>query len=143
MCIISDKIKFCTCTTGSVANLKHYWILYRFAKGKEEFCIGTPMIPTSMIDSDFKENQTAILKRLSEPDTFDIPIEFKNKDVLEIVINNRAANLDTFIYSFQFKNNKWKAIETDPFDIMNHFDEENSGKIKNALRRGELSKMSI
>lgn len=136
MCIISDKIKFCTCANSKVEKLKHYWILYRFTNEKNEMCMGEPMMPTYMSDLNFVENEAALVKRLNEPDAFDVPIEFKPKDQLEIVINNNASDFqETFTYSFKFKKNKWVAIESDPFDIMNHFDEEKSGKIKNALKR--------
>ena len=135
MCIVSDKIKFCTCANGSVENLKHYWILYRYIKDKEEYCMGEPMIPTSMRDLRFEENQFALLNRLNEPDAFDVPLMFKAKDLLEIVINNTSDFHETFTYTFKFKKGKWEAEETDPFDIMNHFDEENSGKIKSVLKR--------
>lgn len=135
MCIVSDKIKFCTCANGSVENLKHYWILYRYIKDKEEYCMGEPMMPTSMRDLSFEENQSTLLNRLNEPDAFDVPLKFKAKDLLEIVINNTSNFYETFTYTFKFKKGKWEAEETDPFDIMNHFDEENSGKIKSALKR--------
>jgi hypothetical protein len=85
MCIISEKIKFCTCTKTSVEKLKHYWILYRYTKGKEEFCMGEPMMPTSMRDLSFEENKSTILNRLNEPDAFDVSMEFKAKDILEIM----------------------------------------------------------
>lgn len=136
MCIISDKIKFCTCTNGSVEKLKHYWVLYRYSKDKDVFYMGEPMMPTSMLDSSFEENQNTLLNRLNEPDAFDVPLTFKAKDLLEIVINNNAPNFhEPFTYSFKFKNGKWVAEESDAFEVMNHFDEENSGKIKSALRR--------
>lgn len=133
MCIISDKIKFCSCAQSSVEKLKHYWILYRYAKGKEELCMGMPMMPTSIRDLSFEENQSILLNRLNEADAFDIPLKFKAKDLLEIVINNNTIDFDaTFTYSFKFKKGKWVAEETDP--VMNHFDEEESGKIKTALK---------
>lgn len=136
MCIVSDKIKFCTCANGSVENLKHYWILYRYIKDKEEYCMGEPMMPTSMRDLSFEDNQTTLLNRLNEPDAFDVPLKFKAKDLLEIVINNNASDFDKiFTYTFKFKKGKWVSEETDPFEIMNDFDEENSGKIKSALKR--------
>jgi hypothetical protein len=136
MCIVSDKITFCTCANGPVENLKHYWILYRYVKDKEEFCMGLPMMPTSMRDLSFEENQATLLNRLNEPDAFDVPMKFKAKDLLEIVINNNASDFyETFTYTFKFKKGKWQAEETDPFEIMNDFDEENSGKIKSVLRR--------
>jgi hypothetical protein len=135
MCIVSDKIKFCTCANGSVEKLKHYWILYRYNKGKDLICMGMPMMPTSMRDLGFEENQSILLNRLNDPDAFDVPLKFKAKDLLEIVINNTSDYHKIFTYSFKFKKGKWEAEETDPFDIMNHFDEVNSGKIKSALKR--------
>jgi curved DNA-binding protein CbpA len=136
MCIISDKIKFCTCANTKVEKLKHYWILYRCKKEKNEMCVGEPMMPTYMSDLNFSENEAALVKRLNEPDAFDVPIKFQSKDQLEIVINNNNSSIyGTFTYSFEFKKNKWVAIETDPFNIMNHFEEEKAGKIKNALKR--------
>ena len=135
MCIVSDKIRFCTCAKGSVENLKHYWMLYSFNKDKNFACMGEPMMPTSMRDLSFEENQSTLLNRLNEPNAFDVPLKFKAKDILEIVINNTSDFYETFTYSFKFKKGKLEAEETDPFDIMNHFDEENSGKIKSALKK--------
>jgi hypothetical protein len=135
MCLISDKIKFCTCANGPIENLKHYWILYRYVKGKEDFCMGMSMMPTSMRDLSFEENQSTILNRLNESDAFDIPLKFKAKDIMEIVINNTSDIYKSFTFTFKFKKGKWEPEETDSFEIMNHYDEEISGKIKNALKR--------
>lgn len=136
MCIISDKIKFCTCANEAVEKLKHYWILYRYTKENRDLIIGEPMMPTYMSDMNFAENEAALVKRLNEPDAFDVPIKFQSKDQLEIVINNNNSSIyGTFTYSFEFKKNKWVPIETSPFDLMNHYDEEKCGKIKNALKR--------
>ncbi|NRT14900.1 hypothetical protein HNP99_001244 [Flavobacterium sp. 28A] len=132
---MSDKIKFCTCVTTDVEKLKHYWKLYRFNKNNGLMCMGTPMIPTAMIDSNFKLNKTTLLNRVNEIDAFDIPLEFQNKDLLEIVINNNVTGIDRFTYSFTFTKDKWKAIGEDPFEIMNNYEEEQSGKIKSALKR--------
>lgn len=99
-------------------------------------CVGEPLMPTYLSDRNFAENEEALLKRLNESDAFDVPIQFQSKDQMEIVINNNNASIyGTFTYSFVLKKNKWVAIETDPFFIMNNFDEEKAGKIKNALKR--------
>jgi hypothetical protein len=134
MCLVSDKIKFCTCVGGSVKKLEHYWILYRFDKEKNEMYMGMPTMPTSMSDFNYKENQATLLVRLNESDAFDVPMHFKEKDILEIVINNTPDIYEPFIYSFRYNKGKWLTEETDPFEIMNHFDEEKNGKIKNALK---------
>ena len=134
MCIVSDKIKFCTCATEDVEKLKHFWKLYRFNNGNELICVGTPMIPTSIIDTSFKLNKKALLNRINEIDAFDVPLELQSKDLLEIVINNNIKGIDRFTYCFKFIKNKWKAVGADPFDLMNNYDEEQSGKIKSALK---------
>ena len=135
MCQISDKIQFCTCANGTVEKLKHYWILHRYSKEKREMCMGSPIMPSDMIDLNFVENQYVLLERLNQADAFDQPMEFKPKDQLEIVINNTPNFQNAFTYSFKYYKGKWSITETDPFDLMNNFDEANSGKIKNALKR--------
>ena len=135
MCQISDKIQFCTCANGSIEKLQHYWILHRYSKEKREICMGLPLMPTDMIDFNFVENQSVLLERLNQPDAFDQPMEFKPKDQLEIVINSTPNFYDAFTYSFKYYKGKWTITETHPFDLMNHFDEANSGKIKSALKR--------
>ena len=97
--------------------------------------MGEPMMPTSMRDLSFEDNQATLLNRLNEPDAFDCPLKFKAKDLMEIVINNTSDFYETFTYFFKFKKGKWMAEEADSFDIMNHFDEEKSGEIKSALIR--------
>lgn len=140
MCIVSDKIKFCTCSNEAVEKLKHYWMLYRYTKEKRELCIGEPLMPTYMLNLNFAENEAALVKRLNEPDAFDVPNVFQSKDQLEIVINNNFTDFfETFTFSFIFKKNKWVAIENSSFDIMNHYDEEKSGKIKNAIKRKKIN----
>lgn len=135
MCQISDKIQFCTCANGSIEKLKHYWILHRYSKEKREMCMGSPIMPSDMIDLNFVENQSVLLERLNQADAFDQPMEFKPKDQLEIVINNTPNFQNAITYSFKYYKGKWSITETDPFDLMNNFDEANSGKIKNALKR--------
>jgi hypothetical protein len=135
MCLISDKIKFCTCAASDVETLKHYWKLYRLDKNKNLMCVGEPMMPTSMIDSNFEENKVLLLNRINEMDAFDVPLSLQSKDILEIVINNNVKAVDRFTYTFKFIKGKWKAIEADYFEIMNNYEDEESGKIKATLKR--------
>jgi hypothetical protein len=136
MCLVSDKIKFCTCVSGSVDKLQHYWILYRFNKDKMDDYMGQPIIPASITDSNFIINESTLLIRINEPDAFDTPLKLSSKDRLEIVINNKAVDyLKRFTYTFEFKKGKWNAIVSDPFELMNHFEEDKFGKTKSALKR--------
>lgn len=135
MCLISNKIKLCSCSKGSIEELKNYWILYRYNDDKDEICLGESILPTSMLDFNFNENLEALVSRLNEVDTFDIPLEFQPKDILEVVINNNSRTHDPSHYTFKYNNGKWETTENDPFEIMNHYDEKVTGKIKNALKR--------
>ncbi|WP_326937195.1 hypothetical protein [Flavobacterium sp. PL11] len=98
--------------------------------------MGQPIFPIiSMIDINFKVNKTVLLHRINEVDAFDVPLSLQSKDILEIVINNNAMGIDSFTYTFKFSKDKWKAVENDVFKIMNDYEEEQSGKIKSALKR--------
>jgi hypothetical protein len=135
MCIISDKIKFCTCT-NDLADLKHYWILYRRTKSKNEYIVGEPMMPTSMRDQNFEMNKSTLLERLNEEDAFDFQMKFKEKDRLDVIINNRLnSDLSTFSYTFEYKQGTWRFIDTDPFDIVNFFKEVGGGKMSSVLKK--------
>jgi hypothetical protein len=135
MCVISDKIKFCTCNSN-YEELQHYWVLYRRTKGKNEFIIGEPMMPTSMRDQNFELNKITLSERLNETDAFDAPLKLKERDRLNVVINNKSRDdMKRFSYTFEFKHGKWIFIDSDPFDIVNYFKEEGGGKMKFALKK--------
>jgi hypothetical protein len=137
MCEVSDKIKFCTCSSD-VENLKHYWVLHRKSAYSDviEICVGTYMMPNEKAMEFLEINTTTLIKRLNEADAFDIVLELKNKDILEVVINNKTEKYeDRITYAFEYKKGKWKSIEYDFFELMNEFEETNSGKMKNVLKK--------
>jgi len=124
MCIVSDKIKFCTCATGSYEELPHYWLLYRFDKEKDLMCIGEPLIPYDLLQINYKLNAQTIGDRLNEGDAFDKAIAFTPKDQLEIVINNLSVDdIERMTFCFRYKKGKWVEEEYDVFELMNRYDE--------------------
>lgn len=135
MCIVSNKIKFCSCSTSDVNKLKHYWKLYRFNNCKIDFIMGQALVPDLLIDVYYDINQSTILARLNEIDAFDVAFQFNTKDVLEVVINNLDTNgFSAFTYYFKYKKGKWKQFFSNYYDMANYYDEEESGKIKSALK---------
>ena len=137
MCEISDKIKFCTCSSD-VETLKHYWVLHRKSANLDEmqFCVGTYMMPNEKAMAFLEINTTTLEKRLNESDAFDVHLELKNKDILEVVINNKSRNYeDQITYTFEYNKGKWKSIEYDFFELMNEYEETDSGKMKNVLKK--------
>ncbi len=130
MCKVSDKIKFCTCVSGSYEDLPHYWLLYRFNKQKDLAYIGMPMFPYDYIQPNFQLNKQTLAVRLNEPDAFDKTIAFKAKDQLKIVINNLLDETKRMVFSFRYIKGKWVDQDYDTFDLMNHYDEDVFGNFE-------------
>ena len=131
MCKVSDKIKFCTCSSDNlnIEELDHYWVLNRYNKEKNEFVLGEPSLPSEYKDSNFIINRENLLKRINEPDAFDKPLDIKRKDRLELVLNNNQDYDKIFVYEFEYTGKEWKYVSHDPFNLMSHYDEVNSGKL--------------
>ena len=129
MCVVSDKIKFCTCVEGdfeegAYEELPHYWILHRFNNQKGLMVMGMPVMPLDYLQPNYLLNAQIVGDRLNEKDAFDKIIEFKPKDQLEIVINNLSVDeLDRMSFCFIFKKGKWVKKKYDTFEIMSHYDE--------------------
>jgi hypothetical protein len=125
MCIVSDKIKFCTCEVVSYDELPHYWLLYRFNKNKLWIVEGSADMPIGyLIDSQYARNLETFIKRLNEPDAFDKPIKFKSKDRIEIVLNNLSENEnDRMTFCFEYRKGAWLDNPYDGFELMNEYDE--------------------
>ena len=101
-----------------------------------QFCVGTYMLPNEKAMAFFEINTTTLEKRLNEADAFDVDLELKNKDILEVVINNKSRNHeDQITYAFEYNKGKWKSIEYDFFELKNEFEETDSGKMKNVLKK--------
>jgi len=129
MCVVSDKIKFCTCVEGAFEEgayeeLPHYWLLHRFNNQKGLMVMGMPVLSLDYLQPNYLLNAQTLGDRLNESDAFDKIIEFKPKDQLEIVINNLSDDeLDRMSFCFIFKKGKWIEKEYDTFEIMSHYDE--------------------
>lgn len=124
MCIVSDKIKFCTCEVESYDELPHYWLLYRYNKNKEWYILGSTQMPADFLKANYTLNVETFIKRLNEPDAFDKPIKFKSKDRIEIVLNNLSENeKDQMTFCFEYKKRQWSEIQYDFFELRNEFDE--------------------
>jgi hypothetical protein len=138
MCLVSEKIKFCTCVTDSAEKLNNYWILHRFNARKDVFVLGMPLIPELYIlnDMNYNINMQTLATRLNEPDAFDIPLTFKEKDQFEIVLNNLSKDEYRILtYCFIFKKGLWVKETYDSFRLMNKYDEYAFGKMKGSKKK--------
>ncbi|MCZ8331357.1 MAG: hypothetical protein O9282_08600 [Flavobacterium sp.] len=127
MCIVSKNIKFCTCKSTSIEQLNHYWLLHRRNKDKNEIIIGEVMLP-SFATYDEKNLKT-LETRLNELDAFDFDTDFKNKDILEVVLHNKDVSKRS-VYGFEHKKSKWVKKEIDYFYTSGHCDTIQFGKMK-------------
>lgn len=121
MCVISDNIKFCTCSGGSVKSLDSYWAVYRFGKRKDKWLIGDFMLPPGLLDSNFDSNKQTILKRLNQPDAFDKVIDFRNNDKLHIVFNDSTEIKEDTIYAYRFNKGKWVEDQYDYLEFETYY----------------------
>lgn len=121
MCKVTDQLKFCTCTKGAYENLPQYWLLYRFNQKKELFCMGEPVMRWNELNPHHHLNEEKILTRINDVDAFDKKIAFKEKDQLEVVLNNLSK--DQMVFCFEYQQGKWIKADHDMFELMNHYDE--------------------
>jgi hypothetical protein len=132
MCLVSDKIKLCTCAdVDDLEALDSYWILYQPDEDKEEgeFIIGTCVTPTAYRDPNFALNENILLERLNDGEAFDKPFQFSKKDRLQVVIqldNDR----ESFSYNFEYSGRKWKSVVEDVFELENNYILYRQGRIK-------------
>ena len=67
--------------------------------------------------------------RLNELDAFDFETAFKNKDILEIVLNNKDDS-NRMVYGFEYRKSKWVKKEIDYFYTSGRCDTIQFGKLK-------------
>ena len=137
MCLASDKIKFCTCTASSVEQLKHYWVLHRRIKGKNAMVIGEPVMPYDLSREENQVNEQLLLRRINEPDAFDVDLKPADGDRLQVSFKCVEV-ADSYVhYGFSYSNGKSKKAKYDGLKWMWHHEETRFGKLQNALRRGD------
>ncbi|WP_036678794.1 hypothetical protein [Daejeonella oryzae] len=124
MCKISTQLKLCTCKTREVETLKHYWILYRPDFSGMEI-LGSIIDPADITQEIALYNEGTLNILLNAGNCFDVDINVKEKDVLQLYFSCRNSYLT---YAFTFKKNKWISTAYDLF--ANDLAEKLSGKIK-------------
>ena len=132
MCSVSDKIVLCTCDVKDAKQLKHYWVLYRYDPENGEILVGETFGLDYYIQEKDPHNPVILCNKLNEENLFDKPLQFKDKDRLQIslLLNGNREHKD---YGFEYKDGKWRVIEFDFFGWRAEHCELQEGKIKNAL----------
>lgn len=133
MCKVSDKIKLCTCEVTSVSKLKHYWILHRYNKSKNNIIIGEFMLPYMLDEKMLINNKAMLLNRLNEADAFDVELSPKSKDRLQLTFTCPGANDQQITYGYSYKKGKWVEEDFDSLEWSWNHDEQKFGIINPAL----------
>lgn len=111
MCKISPNLNLCTCAVEDPRTLKNYWILRRPYDG-DFYILGTTTVPFFLDFEDEKHNLEVLLKALNSVDCFDVVLDIKEKDVLDLHFDCKGNEI---IYAFVFEREKWEVGEYDPF----------------------------
>lgn len=124
MCKNIDEITFCTCPDFNFNELKNYWVLYRFEKGKEDYIIGETMLPVQDVKT-FQPIENQIVSALNSRQVFDKAIEFQDHDKLAVYLTQDQSK-ESFCFSFLFTESIWKSIKYCPFELSarNNFNQE-------------------
>ncbi|MBK8700279.1 MAG: hypothetical protein IPN29_12415 [Saprospiraceae bacterium] len=128
MCIVSNKIKFCTCAKDP-DELTNSWVLHRYVGDKNISVMGMMIDPSDMIDENFKPNEEILLARLQEKDAFDFIPKFKENDRMEISMRYPKGNIKEVYFTFSYQQGNWQPEELNPFELTEHYD---------VVKRGEL-----
>ena len=134
MCKVSDKIEFCTCAASPIYKLRNYWILHRFIKGKDIIVIGEVLMPF-IIEKDIdNSNRKFLQKRINESDAFDINLNPKRGDLLEITFGTKSV-WQKLTYGYKYTGTSWVCESYDPLKWKWHHEVDLAGKIRNAKVR--------
>ena len=135
MCTISDNLKLCSCKSQNVTQLKNFWILKRTSR-KTQYIVGEVILPANISETVEKNNQNTLLNKLNIGNCFDIELQHKENDILELHFTYEKdtenqltvqCNNTSLVYAFKYKKGKWKKDDYNPFE--KDFKEIQKGKI--------------
>lgn len=129
MCTSSDNLKLCSCKAKSSHQLQNYWALFRRNKNKNIMLVGEVMINYVYSKAQYKEDYSILEYLINEDGVFDIPMTFKNKDLLLLVFNNHQDTKRS-TYEFQSTKEQWKKSDKGEFYLDGFCDEIQFGKVK-------------
>jgi hypothetical protein len=134
MCLVSEKIKLCSCNKPDFK--RHYWIFHRFSAEKNDLVIGEALLPAYIDPATDALNKNLLLQLLNQEDIFDFELVPQEKDRLQLSFLVKPIYGDDHLsYGFEFRKRKWRLTSFDYLQWMWHHEEEARGKIKNGLKR--------
>lgn len=134
MCKVSDKLKLCTCASDAYS-LKHYWVLHRFINGKNDYVLGEAIMPKIIDEETERYNWSLLEKLLNDGNVFDVEMNPKENDRLELSFTVEVGEPGSVQYGFTFRNKIWVRENYDVFEWMQNHEEDLQGKIKDAMQK--------
>lgn len=134
MCVVSDKLRLCTCTNSDLDALDHYWVYYRFDANQADFIVGEPMLPHWLDAFTNKLNYTTLLHLLNDGNPFDTDVSPNKGDRLLLSFTCTEPNQRLY-YGFEYNGNKWRKKDFDAIEWLWHHAQSNQGKVLHALKR--------
>jgi hypothetical protein len=143
MCKVSSKLKLCTCAVPDVSRLRFYWVLHRFDPRKDVRRVGRVARPDVLDARDEAHNRTLLLARLQEPDAFDVDLEPREGDRLQLTFRfterDRAGRktVKEITYGYARIRGRWVEEKYDPLLWHWHHDRERFGELRPAVADGK------
>ena len=130
MCKISKKLKLCTCNNSEELG-SETWSYYRLEEGKNLYLVGEIKWLRAMDPQKKRTQKSIICRMLNKSNCFDIEMQHKEGDILEIIFKVDDENMA--IHRFLFSYNKWKTCHIDSFEISRQRNLIKQGNIVNGL----------
>lgn len=134
MCTLSETLKLCTCESGSLGDLDHYWVFHRFVDGKDNPVIGRVLVSYRLDATTEAHNRSLLLARLNQPDAFDIDLQPRDGDRLHLAFRIIVAGAPkTVTYGYALSGGTWVEQTYNSLAWERHHDRETFGEIRGAL----------
>lgn len=144
MCILSARLKLCTCDFKSVAKLrrskiKHTWVLHRFDPTKSNMVIGRVSMPDTLEATIDADNRAMLLERLNEDDAFDVDLKPQEGDRLQLTFRCSTPNASGQLqvkcihYGYSRVAGRWVEEPFCPLTWLWHHEEARFGVVQEAL----------
>ena len=132
MCVVSDKIKFCTCSAEDLDGALNTWTFFRKRPRSNEtlHILGSAMMPLEIDFFTELQNQETLLKRVNERDAFDIDLNPEEGDRL-LLSFRKDKDAPPLWYGFEYFDGVWEEESYSVFDWMETHKEGEKGKVYN------------
>ncbi|HZG72225.1 MAG TPA: hypothetical protein VEY51_11890 [Chondromyces sp.] len=93
--------------------------------------MGEPIMPIEINEATDLINKETLLKRVNERDAFDVQLNPREGDRLQLTFSCQGENgIGMIHYGFEYRNGKWEEEDYEVFDWKRKHEEEDFGEVK-------------